>query len=247
MHALIRAWSRRRSCSTSCLFPVIAHRHFDGQIEPRCNLLLSGGAAGQGEAEPNSMSVVGRGMCLATSSRQYCNSRERSHVFLHLLGKQIGAFELPKLMGTACRRVMETSSATCSAPSTSGSCPQARRMYGDLQPKLPFRLMSQVCLHQPVRPSLDRPLWRPSAHTALLCSLCLWRGRGSSARAPGSSLTAPTGSWRSWSAWRRACCNSRGWWRCCLLSAAPARGRRTAPPDWAAASHCLPRCVQQCP
>ena len=58
-------------------------------------------------------------------------------------------------MGTACRRAMETSSA---APSTSGSCPQERRKYGDLQPKLPFRLLSQVCLHQPVRPSVDHTL-----------------------------------------------------------------------------------------
>ena len=79
-------------------------------------------------------------------------------------------------MGTACRRAMETSLATCSAPSTSGSCPQERRKYGDLQPKLPFRLLSQVCTHQPVRPSVDHSLALLSAHRPVMLTV-LWCGR----------------------------------------------------------------------
>ena len=82
-----------------------------------------------------------------------------------------------------------------------------------------------------------------SAHCpVVLTVLC---GRASSALAPGNSSTAPTGSWRSWSAWRRGCCSS-GRLRRCPLSAAPAPGRRMAPPGWPAASRCLSS-AQHCP
>ena len=145
------------------------------------------------------------------------------HVDGHCLSQGYGD-QLGDLLSTVDQRQLST------------GAPQVRRPAAEaaLQAALPG-------VHPSARQALGGPLSSIAQRTPPCYADSALVRACRSARAPGSSLTAPTGSWRSWSAWRRDnCSSSRGWPRRCPSSAAPARGRRTARPGWAA-----PSCFRQ--